>query len=749
LLRASFTLIARTIFNIECESARDIRKHSCFPSEDEILLLPATQFQVNGILNQGDLHIIHLKETQPPFPLLQSVSSVASIANSSILAASTNIRPKVDCKRHFPTTFFTLRDWNLVENEETSQHTITDKNFITKDRKYLITPFRVACFFFVGFLLFLFGDVLYYAYIAYVLYFLYLNDYIKTILSKRFTIDFYKDNENMKFDDFLLTINDFGRFQKFSLFFIGLTYSITPIVVYTWSFTAATPSFRCKSNENDNFYLQNYSHLNQPDELYCKTNTKISVRECQRCYIKQNNQTKACHDFVFDQKYYNYTLVEEWSMVCDRTVFRTTVQNIFFVGYMIGSIFFGILADKYGRRPIISICLILTACSGFICTFFPQKTLFGFWPSYLSYTFGRFILACVTRGVGITDFVLVTELVGPKKKFLVGTSLHMCFALGQLVLSFFAYFIREWRRLTLALSLFTAPFVFLHFVIPESPRWLLSKGRYKQAEILLRKIAKTNKKSFDDAACRRMFADLEKSHDSNDRTGVLSLFRSKIMLIISLNLFFQWFVQNLAYYGVSQSTGSWGFDPYLSFTISACVELLAYIAIYLILNRIGRKMPYLTAVFCFVIVSFLTILIHNDHRRGILRFLMNISSKFLVSVSYGTIYIYANELFPTRVRSTGMGLCSMAARVGAIVATTSNDMLARVWINLPTVLFGALSLIAALAVLMLPETLNKPLPQTIQDTEQMGLLCIRDSQTERANESTNEDKLLNESSVKS
>ena len=66
---------------------------------------------------------------------------------------------------------------------------------------------------------------------------------------------------------------------------------------------------------------------------------------------------------------------------------------------------------------------------------------------------------------------------------------------------------------------------------------------------------------------------------------------------------------------------------------------------------------------------------------------------------------------------------------------------------------------------MLPETLNKPLPQTIQDTEQMGLLwfvfqCKRDmeticnfsirvSQTEQTEESANEEKLLNESLVNS
>ena len=63
----------RTIFSVECQSAKDIRKHSAIPVEDEMLLLPATQFQVTSCLDQGDLRIVQLKETRPPYPLLQPV----------------------------------------------------------------------------------------------------------------------------------------------------------------------------------------------------------------------------------------------------------------------------------------------------------------------------------------------------------------------------------------------------------------------------------------------------------------------------------------------------------------------------------------------------------------------------------------------------------------------------------------------------------------------------------------------------
>jgi hypothetical protein len=59
----------RTLFSIETQSGRRIRSHSYFKHEEEILLLPGTFFQVISHLSPADnLHIIHLKGKQPPFP---------------------------------------------------------------------------------------------------------------------------------------------------------------------------------------------------------------------------------------------------------------------------------------------------------------------------------------------------------------------------------------------------------------------------------------------------------------------------------------------------------------------------------------------------------------------------------------------------------------------------------------------------------------------------------------------------------
>ncbi|CAF2087528.1 unnamed protein product [Rotaria magnacalcarata] len=71
---------SRTMFTLQCKSARDISQHSFYPAENEVLLMAATQFKVMGSLDQGNLHIIQLEETTPPFPLLQPVPIIGSLS---------------------------------------------------------------------------------------------------------------------------------------------------------------------------------------------------------------------------------------------------------------------------------------------------------------------------------------------------------------------------------------------------------------------------------------------------------------------------------------------------------------------------------------------------------------------------------------------------------------------------------------------------------------------------------------------
>ena len=125
----------------------------------------------------------------------------------------------------------------------------------------------------------------------------------------------------MQFDCFYQTIGAFGRYQKIKYFLVCLTYVLPPIMVYTWTFTAATPSFRCRTSIDDDVYKSELIHRYIPSESQCQEYKKqISVSECQRCYQVRNRTSdfngkegplKACTSFIFDRTYYQSTLVEE------------------------------------------------------------------------------------------------------------------------------------------------------------------------------------------------------------------------------------------------------------------------------------------------------------------------------------------------------------------------------------------------------------------------------------------------------
>ena len=105
-------------------------------------------------------------------------------------------------------------------------------------------------------------------------------------------------------------------------------------MVYTWSFAAAKPSFRCKLSNTDTVFNNNITVLlnqSRPDEAYCKAHMTISVEECQRCYktiVSEMGVIKVepCKEFIFDRKYHQYTLVEE---VCIFIMNNKTFQLIF------------------------------------------------------------------------------------------------------------------------------------------------------------------------------------------------------------------------------------------------------------------------------------------------------------------------------------------------------------------------------------------------------------------------------------
>jgi OCT family organic cation transporter-like MFS transporter 4/5 len=88
--------------------------------------------------------------------------------------------------------------------------------------------------------------------------------------------------------------------------------------------------------------------------------------------------------------------------------------------------------------------------------------------------------------------------------------------------------------------------------------------------------------------------------------------------------------------------------------------------------------------------------------------------KLSLAASFAVVYIHSGEIFPTTLRPTAMGLVGVGARLGGILAPFI-VMLGDSWPNLQFTVFGVLSLLAGLANLQLPETLGRPLPDSLAE----------------------------------
>lgn len=84
-------------------------------------------------------------------------------------------------------------------------------------------------------------------------------------------------------------------------------------------------------------------------------------------------------------------------MVCGRAYLKATGDAIFMIGVMLGSIGFGELSDRYGRKLIFFMSLVLQVIFGFLAAFAPE-----FW----TFTAARFVVGATTSGVFLVAYVI-------------------------------------------------------------------------------------------------------------------------------------------------------------------------------------------------------------------------------------------------------------------------------------------------------------------------------------------------------
>ncbi|XP_049803713.1 organic cation transporter protein-like isoform X1 [Schistocerca nitens] len=430
-------------------------------------------------------------------------------------------------------------------------------------------------------------------------------------------------------------------------------------------------------------------------------------------YGVPSNVSVPCESYVYDTSQISSSATTDWDLVCGREWLRATADACVMLGVLLGAVTFGALSDKYGRRKVFLVSLVLQVTAGFMVAGAPE---------YYSFAFMRLIIGMTSSGVFLVAYVLAMEMVGPSKRTLAGVGCQTFFTLGYMLTAAIAYLIRDWRLLQVALTAPGILFLSYWWFVPESARWLLTQGRPEEAKQMLRRVAAVNGVAPPDALLERMLP-AEKPPKDARQPSLLDLMRYPNMRRRALNIFFNWFVNNVTYYGLSWNTSSLGGNEYLNFFICGAVEIPAYTFLLLTLNRWGRKSILCGSMLAGGAVLLLTAAVPEDALW--LKITLVMAGKLAVTASYGTVYIFTTEQFPTVIRNAALGTSSMCARVGGIIAPYLN-LLAGVWAPLPQLLFGVLTLIAGVLALLLPETLNKTLPDTIEEGEKFGMKAAED-----------------------
>ncbi|KAJ8710910.1 hypothetical protein PYW08_009425 [Mythimna loreyi] len=213
----------------------------------------------------------------------------------------------------------------------------------------------------------------------------------------------------------------------------------------------------------------------QNDLISNITNAVLSVRK---------NTTSPCaHGWRFSTEQYQDTLVTEFSLVCDMDWLPRMCNTLFWVGSIFGNVFFGWMSDRYGRRPTILLMVFLEV---------PLAIASCFATSFWTYVGLRVAGGLFFPALYQLPFILALELMPPGQRNHTGIVVGMLFAGGMCLLSMLAYAVKDWYHLSLVT---TFPFILLYgyyWLIPESPRWLVGRGRIAEAEKVLRNLARKN-----------------------------------------------------------------------------------------------------------------------------------------------------------------------------------------------------------------------------------------------------------------
>jgi putative MFS transporter len=353
-------------------------------------------------------------------------------------------------------------------------------------------------------------------------------------------------------------------------------------------------------------------------------------------------------------------LVTEWKLTPTEV---GLIISAGYVGQLFGAVIFGSLAERIGRLKTLFITIVLFTSMDVACLFA--------WSGVSMMAF-RFFQGVGTGGEVPVASAYINEFIGAEKRGRFFLLYEVIFPIGLMFAGMAGYFlvpIYGWKAMFivgLIPSILTIP---LRWFMPESPRWLASKGRFAEANGVV--------KLLEDGATKRGLVLRDPVVRPLDSTATArsdwrELFKG-IYLKRTLTIWALW----VCVYMINNGLVTWLPTLYkqvfhlplqtsLAYGwITSSVGVVASIVCALLIDKVGRK-PWYSAAFLIGTVPLLALALIGTASAIQVLIFATAAYAILQTIAF-SLYLYSAELYPTRLRAVGTGLGSAWLRAGSSI----------------------------------------------------------------------------------
>ncbi|KAH0568653.1 organic cation transporter protein-like [Cotesia glomerata] len=508
-------------------------------------------------------------------------------------------------------------------------------------------------------------------------------------------------------------INELGKGSK--LLWIVFSLSVMSSILksmhtMSYIFIAEIPEYWCHIPEllDANWTAEQVQSISAVDRClkydYNYTHLALVSYESAGKHIegsKFNTSLVSCSSFVFD-KSGKSTIVNEWSLICDRQLYRANTYFVYSFGKLLGLGGLGVFADKYGRKKTLIIALILQTIAVPLSSIVPW-----FW----AYLVCELLIGLSIAAMYSSGYTIVSEIANEKKMKILGTVVDAFYCMGTCLLITLSYFITNWRNLQIAMSLFTIPAIILVWFVDESPRWLISQNRLDEAQKIIEKYRKvtispsllTESLPLTSLPMEHSLVTEEK-HRKNcmerylGNIGILftdPIYRKKILI-----MYYSFFICLMTCFYLVFNVDNFKVNRYVFMITMVIIELISLFSVSIILKFLSSKK---TTIILYWIASIcLLSMIAIPKENVYMTVGLTVISKLTLSPTFTTNMLFSLKLFPSSVRNSALGTCLLMSQAGSMSAPYLVDFLGKVAPWSPSVLCGVTLLIAGLLCCIVP-----------------------------------------------